>query len=165
MKTITLTFDLFLELFPEADLPLTFSTETHHQINAENNPMPVPFMEHFIAPLLDNPIDEFTEVTPCFRLKDTYDFHAFIFWVGDLLTKKFYLATFDKKGNLIDKTFLAGTISDKHLLTQVVATIEDDWLIYVAEGYSDLRDLSRFDASSNKIFNLELLGDGKIVKI
>jgi len=48
------------------------------------------------------------------------------------------------------------------VLVQSVATIEEDWIIYVVSGKTSARATS-YDASSSKSFNLELLATGEII--
>ena len=75
---------------------------------------------------------------------------------------QYVLTTFDKKGKLIDKSVIAGTYSDGKSLTKSVATIEEDWIIYIVSGQT-AANASTYDPSTSNTFNLELLATGEII--
>jgi hypothetical protein len=72
--------------------------------------------------------------------------------------------TFDKKGELIDKRVIAGTISQGGTLTTSVATIEDDWKIYIVSGQSQANQIKGFDPAKSTANHLELLPEGQITE-
>ena len=115
-----------------------------------------------IHQFIDDQEDEFTEYIACLRIAKTHDFHAVIYWKAALMNYQYVLATYDKRGKLIDKSVIAGTYSDGKSLTKSVATIEDDWLIYIVSGQTAADDPS-YDASTSNAFNLELLATGEII--
>ena len=80
-----------------------------------------------------------------------------------MLNHQYVLATFTKKGQLIDRRVIAGTYSDGQQITRSVATIDQDWIIYVGSGQVDAHQTRDFDGTESKVFELELLADGKIV--
>ena len=166
IKKRKITFQQFLYLFPEMELPITLTTDTHHTFSQTNQPLPYAAIEAYI---LENEVtseDEFTEFVPCFRLPKTIDFHAIVFWKAALLTYEYYMMTFDKKGNFIDKRKIGGTKTEGNTLVQSVVTIEDDWIIYVVEGGATLHEKNAFyNAASSKTYNLELLATGKIINL
>ncbi len=158
------SFKHFLEKFPEVPLPITLAEEAHHAFSQKNDPLPLPMIERFILPIEEKPADELTEFIPCIRIPDTHEFHAIIYWRAMLLSYEYTLATFNKKAELIDKQVIAGTFSQGPLLTNAVATIEDDWMIYVVSGQSRTDQASGFDATKSTATKFELLPEGKIVE-
>ncbi len=162
-KTDKIKFEHFIEKFPEIDLPITLGENTHHQFSGQNPPLPALMIERFVLPL-EKDVDELTEFVACFRIKETSNFHAIVYWRAGLMNYIYTLATFTQKGLLIDKRVIAGTFSNGQLLTQSVATIDEDWLIVIASGQSD-SSAAEYDASTSTTYQLELLPDGKIVNV
>lgn len=166
MKKRKINFAQFLNLFPEMELPITLTTDTHHIFSQNNSPLPQVAIETYI---LNNGVmteDEFTEFVPCFRLPKTIDFHAIVFWKAALLTYEYFMMTFDKKGVFIDKRHIGGTKTVGNKLVQAISTIEDDWIIYVVEGSTVLNQKNTlYNAASSKTYNLELLATGKIINL
>jgi hypothetical protein len=160
------SFKHFMEYFPEVDLPISIGESTHHTFSQNNEPLPSMVVEHYLIPIEENEVDEFTEFIPCLSLPtSTYDFKAIIYWRADLLNYQYTLATFNKKtGALIDKKVIAGTSVRNNILIQSVATIEDNWLINIATGRANATDELSYDANNSKIYELELLTDGSIIK-
>ena len=155
-------FAHFLEKFPEVELPVTLAEEAHHAFSLQNNPLPALMIEQFILPLEEQEVDDFTEFVPCMRIPETHEFHAIIYWRAGLMNYHYTLACFTKKGELIDKRVIGGTFSDGDTLTTSVATIDEDWVIYIVSGQarSGQKD---YDASSSTAYKLELLSEGRIV--
>lgn len=121
-------------------------------------------IEQFILPLEDQEVDDYTEFVPCMRIPETHDFHAVIYWRAGLMNYQYTLACFTKKGELIDKRVIAGTFSDGDVLTTSVATIDEDWSIYIVTGQSSPGE-KNYDASSSTAYQLELLPEGRIVNL
>ncbi len=165
MENKSPTFTAFLEKFPLIDLPVTLGEDTHHEFSKKNDPLAPALVDQFIAPLEEEAIDEFTEFLACFRIPDTHDFHALVYWRASLLNYRYTLATYDKKGRVIDKRVIAGTFSDKQVLITSVATLEPEWEIFIASGQAEAGRKSKYDASSSTAQKLELLPEGKIVDI
>lgn len=165
MKQKSVTFAQFLEKFPEIPPPITLGEETHHHFSNNNDPLPDLMVRQFILPLEED-ADDFTEFVPCFRIMATNKFFAVVYWRAGLMNYQYTLATFTEKGLLIDKRVIAGTFSDGKVLTQSVATIEDDWVISIASGQSGIdMELADYDAATSTAYQLELLPDGKIVPV
>lgn len=159
-KNQKINFIDFIESFPEVELPVILGENTHHQFSRRNPPIPTPIIHAFIEPLEDD-FDEFTEIIACFRIPKTYDVHAVVYWKAGLLNYQYILATFEKNGNLIDRAVIAGIHTDGEVLTQSVATFEEDWMIRIVSG--QLKDGRTYDATESRKINLELLPDGQIV--
>ncbi|MEM1218180.1 MAG: hypothetical protein AAGH79_04685 [Bacteroidota bacterium] len=158
-----ISFQQFLEIFPELELPVTLTEETSSDFGNNNEPFPALMIDAFLTPLQEMIEDpSVTEYIPCFRIPDTYEFHAVIYWKASLLTYQYAMATFTKKGELIDHRIIAGTYFDGKTLTQSVATVDKDWTIYVVSGQTEDTNELSYDASTSKAFNLELLPDGNI---
>lgn len=164
MKQTKIKFSHFLEKFPEVELPVTLSDESHLDFSRMNDPLPQAMVEEFILPLEQIPEDEYTEFIACFRLGDTDDFHSIVYWRAGLMNYQYTLATFTKKGEFIDKQVIAGTFSDGDTLTKSIATIDEDWEILIVSGQSSASRDEQYDASSSTAHKLELLPDGSIVR-
>ena len=157
-KELKISFQHFIEKFPEIELPVTFTDESAIEFSKNNDPLPSQMIHQFI----DDQEDDFTEYIACIRIPKTDDFHAIIYWKAALMNYQYILATYDKKGKLIDKSVIAGTYSDGKSLTRSVATIEDDWIIYIVSGQT-AADTPSYDATTSNVFNLELLATGEII--
>ena len=163
-KPPAVKFSHFLEKFPEVVLPVTLAEEAHHVFSLNNPPLPPLMIEQFILPLEDQGVDDYTEFVPCMRIPDTKEFHAIIYWRAGLLNYQYTLACFTKKGELIDKRVIAGTLSDGDTLTTSVATIDEDWAIYVVSGQAGAHE-KEYDPASSTAYQLELLPEGKIIDV
>ncbi|MEL7020064.1 MAG: hypothetical protein AAGK47_00520 [Bacteroidota bacterium] len=162
-KKITLSLDGFLAFFPELELPITFSEDTHHDFSRNNDALPQVAISQFIRTVEGDEIDEFTEFVPCVRIPATHDFHAIIYWKAELMSYHYKLATFDKQGQLIDSRVIAGLFTDGDTITRSMATIEEDWLINVVSGQVGVTDEEGYHAAQSRTFGLELLPDGRII--
>ena len=158
-----LNFGHFLEKFPEIELPVTLTEESARTFSQTNDPLSALLIAEYILPIEPEEADEFTEFIACLRFPKTDGFFAVIYWKAALLNYQYILATFSKKGELIDRKVIAGTYSDGETLVQSVATIEEDWIIYVVSGKTSANATS-YDASSSKSFNLEVLATGEIIR-
>lgn len=163
-KVPILTFQNFLEVFPDVELPIILTEETQSVFSKENSPLSKMMIEQFIIPI-DEDVDEFTEYIPCFKIPKTFDFHAIVFWKGGLMNYQFFLTTFDKKGNLIQKEQIAGTQVKADALLRTVATIEEDWTISSVAGVASANNNLAYDPATTLDSSLELLPDGKIITL
>lgn len=158
-----LNFGHFLEKFPEISLPITLTEESATAFSRTNEPLSDTLIQEYLLPIEPEEVDELTEFVACVRIPETHEFFAVIYWKAALMNYQYVLATFSKKGELIDRKVIAGTYSDGNTLIQSVATIEEDWIIYVVSGKTSANATS-YDASSSKSFNLELLATGEIIR-
>ena len=161
-KDLKVNFPDLLECFPEVELPVTLGDKTHLDFSKHNEPLPHAITTAFLAPIEQAELDDYTEYIACFRVPKTYDFHAIVYWKAELLNYTYTLATFSKGGQLIDKRVIAGTFSDGNNITQSIATIDEDWMIYVLSGQSETGE--NYDPASSKAMELELLPDGFITE-
>ena len=160
MTKVNRSFQNFLQRFPIVDLPVILAEDTHHVFSNNNEPLSEKMIIEFLSVPLD---DEYTEVVPCFRVPNTHDFHAVIYWKAALMDYQYVMTTFHRDGTLIAKKALTHTYIKNDTLTRSVATIEEDWLIYVVEGQSNSDDQMGLEKSTAK--NLELLADGSIITL
>jgi len=158
-----ISFASFLEKFPEVRLPVILNDEIHHDFSQHNEPFNALMIERFIAPIEEDPVDDLTEFIACFKIPDTGEFHAVVYWKAALLNYQYTLATFTKTGLLVDKRVIAGLFSDGKMLISSVATIDEDWCIHVVSGQTEANSFHLYDATNSKISELELLPEGKIV--
>lgn len=157
-------FPDFVAKFPPVSMPVTLGEDTHHTFSTENEPLPVDMVEQFILPTNDpgTPDDEFTEYVPCFSIDDTESFVALVWWRAGLLNYEYVLATFSAKGELIGRRIVAFTRVNGEKVSRAVATIDEDWVVFIAEGESSGSD-DFFDPTSSKTYDVEIMADGEIV--
>ena len=156
-------FSHFISHFPEIELPITLGEEDHFTFSKENEPLPAKMTHEFLFPLEKEDPDELTEYIPCFKIPETSPFYAIVYWKASLLTYEYILVTFNQKGQLIDKKIIAGTKAHGETLVRTVATITEDWEIFVVGGVSNAHDDDRYDPSESQSLSLELLPTGQIV--
>jgi len=160
MSKQDISFEKFLTLFPEIELPITLTTDAHIEFSRHNNPIPIPMIDEFLASADD---DELTEYVACFKIPQTGGFHALVYWRAGLMDYQYHMVTFDKEGYLLDKRLISGTKLNGKNLVRSVATIEADWLITVVEGAEIVEEGKNiFNPQSSKVHNLELTSSGEI---
>lgn len=154
-------FKQFINKFPEVDLPVTVTEETNIVFSAQNMPINDEMIRKYIALYETEPIDEYTEYVPCFRLKKTGDIYALVYWKAGLLTYQYYLTTYNKNGVQLAKQKIAGLVTHGEEITQAVANIEEDWIVYVVQNSVDKN--KEILENSTQAYSLELLADGQII--
>lgn len=157
-----MTFDQFLDTFPEVNLPVSITEESAVTFGRENPPLTERALREFILPLEEG-ADEFTEFIPGFRIAGLKDFHAVVYWKAGLLSYQYVIVTFEKGGKPIDRQVIAGTFSDGRVITRSVARIDDDWTIYIVSGQTDGSD-EAYDAEHSTARELELMPDGRMIE-
>ena len=156
------TFADFVAKFPPIPMPVTLGEDTHHAFSLENEPFPDSMVVQFIHPVDRIAADdEFTEYVPCFAINDTERFIALVWWKATLLNYEYVLATFTGKGEPIDRRVIAHTRVHDGKVHRAVATIDEDWVIYIAEGESAGAD-DRFDPTTSRTYDVEIMADGTI---
>ena len=165
MKAPTkINFGHFLEAFPDIDLPVTLTEDSAVAFSRENGTLSTHLIEQFVLLIEQEArVDELTEFVPCLKIPHTNEFFAVIYWRAELMSYQYVLATFLKNGELIDRRVIAGTYSDGEVLLQSVATIEEDWIIYVVSGKKKA-NATAYDASTSTSFSLEILPTGEIIR-
>ncbi|MEM6698404.1 MAG: hypothetical protein AAF599_08410 [Bacteroidota bacterium] len=163
MQQKKIRFSHYLNYFPELEMPITLGEETHHAFSQKNEPLPALAIQQFILPLEKEDEDEdLIEYVPCFKIPKTDGFHAIVYWKAGLLNYQYTLVTYEPKGELIDTRVIAGTFSDGESMTNSVATIEEDLMIYVMTGHSANAE-EVYDAGASTTIDLEILPDGSII--
>lgn len=158
-----LKFADFVAKFPPVPVPVTLGEDTHHVFSVENEPLSDALIALFIHPTENVvPDDEFTEYVPCFAIDDTEQFIALVWWKAGLLNYEYVLATFNLKGQLIDREVIAYTRVGEGKVHRAVATIDEEYEINIAEGTSSGAD-DYFDAGATTMRSLEILSTGEIV--
>lgn len=161
MKMPQPSFAALMACFTPHDLPVTLTEETLTAFQRMNDPIPGQLVEAFFGDG-NEPMDDFTEIVPCFSLPDTHEFHAIVFWKGELMKYQFVLTTFDLKGNPIASAAIAGLQSDGDTVLRSIATIEEDWKIHIVEGEQGADD-EFYAPTSTRAYVMELLSTGEIV--
>ena len=165
-KANAITFENFINFFPEVDLPYTITSDTQRLLSINNDPMSATWMFNFVLEK-DAVVDEYTEFMPCFSLPNTSQFIAIVFWQAGIEGSNYYLTTFSKTGVLIDKAKIAGTKYGADGLYQMVCTISPNWLFSTVEGKLDEQGNSApiSEEEKHQYKSLQLSGDGEIVPI
>lgn len=154
-------FDVFLESFPELDLPIILTEDLNVTFSANNIPIRDVDITAFIHTIDDN-IDEFTEYVPCFKIPDSPHFHAIVFWKGMLMENKYVLAIYSLQGEPLDAKILSITKHNSLGIARSVAKIDKDWNIVIVKGTEDLQD-DLYNPKASKIVTMEITPEGKIV--
>ncbi|MDW8228520.1 MAG: hypothetical protein RMJ33_01670 [Saprospiraceae bacterium] len=157
-------FSEFLERFPLIPMPVVLGEDTHHIFSQENKPIPEALSAQFIRPYEENAdeADDLVEYVPCFAIEGADQFAAVVWWKAGLLVYEYVLATFTLKGELIDRRVIAYTRVQGNTVQRAMATIDEDWNIFIAEGEASGADDS-FDPTTSRMREMELMLDGKIV--
>lgn len=150
----------FLEFFPEVDLPVTLTEDSSLEFSRINRPFTNKIIHKFILPIEDE-VDDNTEFIPCFKIKDTLNFHALVYWKAGLMNYEFRLITIQPDGTLIDGKVIAGTLSNGETIIRTVSTIDTDWIIHTVVG-EQAANTTQITTDS-KAYSLELLGSGEII--
>jgi hydrogenase maturation factor len=156
-------FNDFIKQVPLAEIPLVLSGELQKQLTSLVDPMPVPVIEDLLP--WEDVSDDMTEILVVARFEPEEKFQALLFWKAEVLTYSFILVTYNHKGEVIDHKQIAGTVYGGTSVKESVAIIEDDWMIFAAEGSSHLHKDLIFEADSSRKTNFMVERDGRIIKI
>lgn len=165
-KANAITFENFINFFPEVELPYTITSDTQRFLSVQNDPLSATWMFNFVLDK-DAVIDEFTEYMPCFSIPGTKQFFAIVYWEAGIDGSTYYLTTFSKTGVMIDKAKIAGTKYGDDGLYQMVCTISPNWLFSTVEGKLDEQgNVAAISEEDKHLYSsLQMSGDGEIVKI
>ncbi len=153
----------YLEFYPEIAPPVTLTDDSQIAFSKHNKPFKPLMIDKFLTLSEKDAIDEFTEFVPCFRIPNTGDFYAVIYWKAALMNYQYILVTYDKKGGLVDKAIIAGTTSHNgEDLVRSVASIDEDWIVTIVSGAS-IQAKDEINPTLSKAFTLEILEGGKII--
>jgi len=160
-KVKDIPFKQFVERFPKIDLPVTLIEESQRHFAESNKPLPNQMIVQFIEPIQGEPIDEYTEFQACFSIPKTKNFFALVYWKAGLMTYSYNLATFTKKGVLIDQQELSGTRVRNNIIARTVSTIDEEWNIFVVGGVESAEN-SEYDGTKSESIQFTLLDNGQI---
>ncbi len=161
-KEDQIAFADLLGFFPEVELPVTLTEDTIHLFDRHNQPLPAILAEQFLADPATSDEEDLTEYIPCFRLPEQDYFQGIVFWRAGLLEYGYFLAIYDKNGNLLTRRGIAGLEYDGDNVRRAVATIDAELNIHIVEGVSK-EDAVPYDASASTHLVLEVLPDGSII--
>jgi hypothetical protein len=162
-QQISMTFNQFIQKFPEEKLPISITEESASAYSLDNEPLSEKAIEEFILPI-ETGVDELTEFVPCFRIEGLKDAIALLYWKAALLSYEYVLVTFEKSGKLIDRQVIAGTVSDGHGIVRTVASIDEAMTIYMVSGMAEGAE-DEYDASTSTAKELEMLPDGRMIEL
>lgn len=152
----------FIDLFPEMPLPISITHDTHYFFSKNNAPVSKLMHDHFLQVYDGRDSDAYTEYVACFRIPETFDIHALVYWRANLDGFEYIMISLDKQGKLIEKKIIGRMHMEGDQVIQSVINIEDDWIIYSVEGLTHNAG-EPFDPSATKTTNFELLPDGQII--
>lgn len=157
-------FEQFLAKFPEIELPITFTEDTHLDFSKENDPITAQETADFIEKYEATAPDDMTEYVACMRLvkrDPKQPFVAIVYWRAGLLNYDYVLATYNPQtGKMLDKKAIAGTRVENGNVTLKVATITERYAVLSSEGAAVQG--TEFIADSAKMSRLEVLENGII---
>ncbi len=162
-----LSFDVFVDKFPEIKLPVSLSEEQASEFAGINDPLPERLIREHLQPtaqMYGDFDDELTEYVPCLRIPDLTDFIALVVWRASLEGYRYILHTFERGGKVIDRAVIGGTFWEGGVITRSVARIDEDLTIYIVSGQTT-GEFEGFDPASSTTRELEILPDGKIVEL
>ena len=158
---MAITFEHFLNKFPKVELPVTLRDDSHHDFSTHNEPLSDVLIQQFIRHYEATDPDDLTEYIACFQLPiEKKDFKAIVYWKAGLLNYDYVLATYDKKGIMIDKKAIAGTKVVGNAVKLIVAFIKEDLSINIVEGLESQGE--SYDADTSKVRRFEILENGRI---
>lgn len=154
-------FSDFLSKFPEAPLPLTLRDDSHHDFE-QNPPLSDEMIASYIGRYEIAHVDEFTEYVACFSFPKVakQPYQAIVYWKAALLQYDYVLATYSLDGNMIDKKAIAGTKAIGDKVHHTLATIDENNVIFIAEGAAT--EGGDYDPNSTKTKRFEILKNGRI---
>ncbi len=152
-----------MQQVPFAEIPLVLSVELQKQLTSLADPLPAPVVKDLMP--WEDLSDEMTEILVVARFEQEDNFQAMLYWKAELMTYSFILVTYNHKGEVIDHEKVAGTTYGEESVVESVAIIEDDWMIFAAEGSDKLSGDLSFEPDSSKKRNFMVEKDGHIIKI
>lgn len=160
-KQRNISFQSFLEFFPEVELPVMLTSETASEFSKYNHPFSASIIQEYCIEW-DIEVDEFTEYIPCFKIPDTGDFTAIVYYKATLLEYGFFIVTYLNSGELISKKPLNSILLADDSIKNSAATIDEDWVIKIVSGEQVIKELD-YDTSKSKTTSLEILPTGDII--
>ncbi len=162
MSKIRQQFRSLAAFFPEIELPVTLSAETHHVFSKENKPLPLGLIATFLSNDHEQDQDGYTEYVACFQLPTQSHWQALVYWRAGLMEYEYILTTFEKNGKRISSKVIAGTKSNGETILTRIATIDEEGLITIAEGITNTAE-RHYNAKDSHTYQLELTATGDIL--
>ena len=150
---------LLLDFFPEIPLPIVLTEDLAVTFSSKNKPIPAELIATTLAHW--EPLDEYTEIVPCFLIPINDKCDAIIYWVGSLMTYEYNIVTIYEKQKLVNKKVIAGTISNGQTIKKSVAHIDEDLNINCVVGESLVTE--KYSPDHSKSYGFEILPDGLIL--
>lgn len=164
-KEPKVAFQQFLDYFPEIELPITLGESAHLIFSRQNDPLPPQVISQYLFPIEEETIDELTEFVPCFRLSGKQAVQGIVYWRAALMNYQYILATFHAKSEqFITRRVIGGVYYDGLELTQSVATINPEWLIYIVSGQQQ-DGIDNYSAGGSTAQRFQVTDTGKIVEL
>lgn len=156
------SIDQILTFFPEIELPVTLADESSLEFSKLNKPLTAEAIYWFSEVLNEENEDGMTEFIPCLQLTTDDDFYTLLYWKGALLRYEYILCTVSKRGKLISKKSIAGTMIKDNIITKSVATIDEDKIIHIMMGANGANDTA-YNPDNSQAMTLEILTTGDII--
>ena len=148
-----------LDFFPEIPLPIVLTEDLAVTFSSKNRPIPAALIAATLAEW--EPLDEYTEIVPCFLIPINDKCDAIVYWVGSLMTYEYNIVTIYEKQKLVNKKVIAGTISNGQTIKRSVAQIDEDLNINCVVGESLVN--VKYSPDHSKSYGFEILPDGQIM--
>lgn len=162
MSDLNISTEEVLSFFPIIDLPITLTAESVHDFSTVNKPLNAIATQWLLDVCGENNEDEMTEFIPCLQLDIQDDFYAIIFWKGALLKYEYILCTISKKGTLLSKKSIGGTIIKDETITTSVAMIDEELIIHIMVGANEAQRTD-YNPEQSQPMTLEILTTGDII--
>lgn len=156
------TFEDFLDVFPEIELPATLTDSLHHELERENLPFAQAMLLEFIIPSDAGKKDEFTEYMPAFRITKEKAFVALVYWKASLLCYEYVLVTYNPNGLMIASEVISKVEAVNGIMSESATIITPEWVVYVAEASHKVQE--ELDPSKAINYSYEVLPNGEIVR-
>ena len=157
--TEQLDFSAFLERFPIIELPVQIDSESFHDVNSVNEPLPNILVSAYLQRTGED--EDLAEYVPVFRLPGGETFVALVYWRAGLLKYAYLVATYTLNGGLIDQTTLASTIYSEEKIIKSIAKFDEEGFVTVIEGVENAKTHELSAAESKQLF-FEILDNGTI---
>lgn len=159
-KMKSLSFETFVEFFPEVELPVILTDESIHSFSKLNKPLPLAgLVEHM--EIGERDIDEYTEYIPCFRFMVSENVLAIVYWKGELLSYEYFLLCYNiKSAEIVSKKIISGTKSNGDILLKSSSVITEDKEIEILVNHYN--QASQLYPSKSIKYHIEIMDDGSM---
>jgi len=159
-KIKPLSFEAFIEFFPEVELPVVLTEESIHSFSALNKPLPISGLIEFLK-VEESDIDEYTEYVPCFRFPISDNYISIVYWKGGVLSYEYFLLTIDLKSLTIKaRKIISGIKANNNILLKSNAVITADYEIEILVNHYE-KPTQIYPSKSVK-YHVEIMDDGSM---